>query len=131
MRGKTYRSADRYSFHPCHICAKQVIFGSCTTSTSFKAREIKNYIYLGFTSDLRKRIVSHNRGKNKFTKGHIPYELIFYSGFKNKKDAVVCEKYFKTSAGWKRIHNMLRNTLEQSGFSKRVSKNSTRLICEF
>jgi len=41
-----------------------------------------------------------------------PYELIFYSGFKNRQDAINCEKYFKTTAGWKRLHRMLENTLK-------------------
>lgn len=70
-----------------------------------------NKLYLGYTPDLKKRLKSHNLGKNRATKPNIPYELIFYSGFKSKKDAILCEKYFKTTAGWKRIKNMLKNTL--------------------
>ena len=29
-----------------------------------------------------------------------------------QKDALECEKYFKTTAGWRRIHNMLKYTLQ-------------------
>lgn len=43
----------------------------------------------------------------KVKESHIPYELIFYSGFKNKQDAINCEQYFKATAGWKRLHKML------------------------
>lgn len=68
-------------------------------------------LYLGQTSDLKARIKSHNSSENKATKPNIPYELIYYSAFKNEKDAINCEKYFKTTAGWKRIHKMLENTL--------------------
>lgn len=76
-------------------------------------RSLKNQkLYIGFTPDLKKRIKSHNSGENKATKPNIPYELIFYSGFKSKDDAINCEKYFKTTAGWKRIHKMLENTLQ-------------------
>jgi len=75
-------------------------------------RSFKNKkFYLGFTPDLKRRIKSHNDGENKATKPNTPYELIFYSAFKNEKDAINCEKYFKTTAGWKRLRKMLENTL--------------------
>ena len=75
-------------------------------------KSLKNKkLYIGSTSDLKKRLKSHNDGKNVATKPNIPYELIFYSGFKSKDDCINCEKYFKTTAGWKRIHRMLENTL--------------------
>jgi putative endonuclease len=75
-------------------------------------RSRRNYkLYLGLTSDLRKRLESHNSLLNKATKAYAPYELIYYAGFKNRKDAIDCEQYFKTTAGWRRIHQMLKNTL--------------------
>lgn len=70
-------------------------------------------LYLGFTPNLKERIRSHNAGENKATKPNIPYKLIFYCGFIDEGDAVNCEKYFKTTAGWKRIHRMLENTLNE------------------
>ncbi len=75
-------------------------------------RSLKNKkLYLGYTSDLKNRLKSHNSGENSATKPYIPYELLSYTAFKNEKDALECEKYFKTTAGWKRIHRMLMNTL--------------------
>nr|MBI5455469.1 GIY-YIG nuclease family protein [Candidatus Levybacteria bacterium] len=75
-------------------------------------RSLKNQkLYLGSTPDLKSRFQSHNKGENKATKPNIPYELIYYSGFKNKKDAIESEQYFKTTAGWKRLHRMLKNSL--------------------
>jgi len=71
-------------------------------------------LYLGYTSDLKTRLKSHNSSENKATKPYAPYELIFYSAFTNQTDALNCEKYFKTTAGWKRIHSMLKNTLVRS-----------------
>jgi len=50
--------------------------------------------------------------QNKATKPNAPFELLFYSAFKNQKDALECEKYFKTTSGWKRMKKMLVNTLE-------------------
>lgn len=76
-------------------------------------KSLKNQkLYLGSTPNLRARLKSHNNGENKATKPNIPYELIFYSGFKSKEDAIECEQYFKTTAGWKRIHRMLENSLK-------------------
>lgn len=77
-------------------------------------RSLKNNkLYLGFTSDLKRRLKSHNDSTNKASKPYAPYDLIFYSAFKDKDDAINCEKYFKTTAGWKRIHKMLGNTLKK------------------
>lgn len=68
-------------------------------------------LYIGQTSDLKSRLEEHNRGETKTTKSYIPYELIYYCAFKNQKDAIECEKYLKTTAGWRRIKKMLANTL--------------------
>jgi len=76
-------------------------------------RSLKNgKLYIGWTINLDKRIKEHNLGKNLSTKPHIPYALIFSSSFTNKQDAINCEKYFKTTSGWKRLHKMLENTLK-------------------
>lgn len=76
-------------------------------------KSLKNgKLYLGSTPDLKTRVKSHNNGENKATKPNIPYELIFYSGFKSKEDAVATEMYYKTTAGWKRLHRMLEDSLK-------------------
>ena len=70
-------------------------------------------LYIGQTTDLKRRLIEHNTGNSPATKPNIPYEIVFYSGFKNQQDGINCEKYFKTTAGWKRIKNMLENTLKE------------------
>ena len=76
-------------------------------------RSLKNQkLYIGSTSNLKTRIKSHNDGKNFATKPNIPYELIYYSAFKERADAIECERYFKTTAGWRRIHRMLEHSLK-------------------
>jgi len=72
-----------------------------------------NKLYLGYTTDLKARLKSHNSSENKATKPNAPYDLIYYSAFTSQPDALECEKYFKTTAGWKRIHSMLKNTLDK------------------
>lgn len=77
-------------------------------------RSLKNKkLYLGLTKDLKKRLKLHNSANNKATRPYAPFELIYYSAFKNKQDVIECEKYFKTTAGWRRIHRMLENTLKK------------------
>jgi len=73
----------------------------------------KGKLYIGQTPDLKNRVKSHNNGENKATKSNLPYELIFYCAFNNEKDAINCEKYFKTTSGWKRLKRMLQNTLSK------------------
>lgn len=75
-------------------------------------RSLKNgKLYLGQTKNLKERIKSHNSGENTATKPYVPYGLIYYTAFINEKDCLNCEKYFKTTSGWKRIHKMLENSL--------------------
>jgi len=64
--------------------------------------KIDNKLYVGFTDDLRSRLLEHNGGKVKSTQSRKPLILLFYEAFSNKKDAVLREKFLKT--GWGRIH---------------------------
>ena len=56
-------------------------------------------LYYGFTTDLKKRFIEHNGGKSKFTKGHIPWKLVFYCAFPDKQKAKVFELYLKSGSG--------------------------------
>lgn len=56
-------------------------------------------IYIGFTGDLRKRLVEHNTGKNTFTRLYRPWKIIWYAGFPSRNRAVDFEKYPKSGSG--------------------------------
>lgn len=71
----------------------------------------KDWLYVGVTSDLRKRFKEHNAGKSMSTKAYIPLELIFYEAYRNLKDAKRRELYFKTSKGKTTLRSMLREYL--------------------
>ena len=64
--------------------------------------------YTGFTNDLRKRILSHNSGKNKSTKYGAPWKLIYYEACLNQKDARTREKYLKSGMGKRYLKNRLK-----------------------
>ena len=69
---------------------------------------VKNYIYIGYSENLRKRLESHNRGENKSTKPYIPLELIHYEAYKNMTDAKRREMYLKTNRGKTTLKTMLK-----------------------
>ena len=55
--------------------------------------------YIGYTSNLKKRLVEHNDGKNFSTKFRRPFKLIYFEGCLNQKDAQRRERYLKTTQG--------------------------------
>ncbi len=59
----------------------------------------KSKRYVGMTSDLVKRLATHNRGGSIYTKTFKPWRLITYIGFTNEDQAVKFEQYLKTSSG--------------------------------
>jgi len=66
--------------------------------------------YKGFTSDLKRRLLEHNSGKNTSTVYRRPLKLVYYEAYLIKKDAEFREKYLKTSMG-KRV---VKKTVEIS-----------------
>lgn len=70
--------------------------------------------YVGFTSNLKKRLSQHNNGENQSTKAGAPYELVYFEGFKSKKDALIREKNLKHHGqGIRRLKERLINSVEK------------------
>lgn len=67
-----------------------------------------NKLYIGTTSNLRKRYQQHLNGEVFSTKGRLPLSLILYEAFIEQADAIRREKYFKTSPGKRTLRLMLR-----------------------
>ncbi|MES2962019.1 MAG: GIY-YIG nuclease family protein [Pseudomonadota bacterium] len=55
--------------------------------------------YIGYTSDLKKRLERHNSGECNFTSKYTPWELQSYFAFRDKKTALNFEKYLKSFSG--------------------------------
>ena len=68
--------------------------------------------YTGYTKDLRRRLKQHNQGESQATKSRYPFELVYYEACRNEKDALIREKYLKTTYGKRYINNRLKNDLE-------------------
>ncbi len=65
--------------------------------------------YVGMALDAENRLKEHNSGKNRYTKGHIPWKIVYTEVFPDWATARVREKYFKTASGknWLRSQGYL------------------------
>ena len=59
----------------------------------------RNYIYVGLTADLERRIGEHNSGKNKTTKPYRPFVLIHSEEFETRPLVREREKALKSGIG--------------------------------
>ena len=68
-------------------------------------------LYIGYTSNLERRISEHHRGNSKSTSCRRPLKLVFYECYLSKEDAMRRENYFKTSPGKRVLRLMLKESL--------------------
>jgi putative endonuclease len=58
-----------------------------------------DFYYKGHCENLNKRLVQHNSGMTESIRSYIPFKLIYFEEFANRKEAIEREKYFKSAAG--------------------------------
>lgn len=63
--------------------------------------------YVGMAKDIQVRLKEHNAGKSKFTKGHLPFELVYQEGPFPAEEARKREKQLKRSEVKQRIISKL------------------------
>jgi len=80
-------------------------------------------LYIGYTTDLRKRLLKHNSGESKSTRPFRPYKLIFYEAFLDRIDAKNREKYLKGGYGKRSIKALMERYF--AGRKKFVPQIST------
>ena len=64
-------------------------------------------LYIGYTSNLRKRFREHNKGESLATKPFRPYKLIYYEAFPDRLDAKNREEYLKSGYGRRSVKKLL------------------------
>jgi len=76
-------------------------------------RSIKDRsIYIGYTQDLKKRLVEHNKNKSVYTKDKGPYEIIYFEAYKSKSDAKYRESNLKRFAqSYYQLNKRIKNSL--------------------
>jgi len=70
-------------------------------------------IYTGSTSNLRDRILEHNRGNVTTTSKYLPVILIGYESYLLKSDAQRREKFMKTTEGKRLFRQQYRDVLSK------------------
>ncbi len=55
--------------------------------------------YIGYTTDLRVRLQTHNAGGSRHTRRHLPWKLETYLAFSEKFQALEFERYLKSHSG--------------------------------
>ena len=58
-----------------------------------------NERYIGYTSNLKRRLEEHNKSKSFATMLRLPFKLIYFEGCRNEMDAKRREHYLKTTQG--------------------------------
>ena len=72
--------------------------------------EIDHNLYVGFTTDLRKRIKDHNEGCNTSTRCRRPLRLMYYEAYLSEKDARTREIFLKSGRGREIMKKQLADT---------------------
>jgi putative endonuclease len=60
---------------------------------------VNKNLYVGICKDIARRLKEHNQGKNRYTKGLRPWELVHSEEFANWQTARDKEKYYKSGVG--------------------------------
>ena len=81
-----------------------------------------NSLYIGITSDLKKRIESHRRGSGaKYTRGRGPFELIYTESYPDRSRASQRE-YALKKLTLKKKHNIIKTNIHWQRF---ISKKNS------
>ena len=73
-------------------------------------------LYIGFTTNLKKRIAEHENGASFATKYRGPWKLIYYEAYLQQVGALGREKYLKSGAGRRFLRTQLRHYLKENPF---------------
>lgn len=65
-------------------------------------------LYIGFTPNLKQRVPKHNAKRVTSTKDKVPWKLIYYEAYLERKDATGRENFLKSGAGWRFIKKQLK-----------------------
>ena len=64
-------------------------------------------LYIGFSSNLKKRLDEHQKGLVSVTKNRRPLELVYYEACKTEEKAILREKSLKTGFGRSYLKNRI------------------------
>jgi len=59
------------------------------------------------SQNISKRLIEHNKGRSKYTSGHLPWKLVYSEEAGTAENARKRERYFKSAAGKKYLYKIL------------------------
>lgn len=71
-------------------------------------------LYVGYSNNIKNRFEEHQKGVVSSTRDRRPFEIIYCESYKNRKDAMNREAYFKTGWGKNYLKKILFNTLKNN-----------------
>ena len=63
-------------------------------------------LYVGQTDNIVARIREHNAGRCRFTKGRLPWKLVYQEEFRSRSIAIKRERFLKSGVGRKELKNI-------------------------
>ena len=66
--------------------------------------------YVGYTSDLHKRISGHNSSKSRWTRKKGPWRLVYKEEYRTKKEAFLRERQIKSYKGGEAFQKLLNKS---------------------
>lgn len=68
-------------------------------------------LYIGYTENLKRRLLEHNQGRNKSTKNGESWSIVYCEACLHANDAKRRERYLKTNQGSRLLKRRLRDYL--------------------
>ena len=68
--------------------------------------EKDNSRYVGSAENIERRLIEHNKGKVRYTKGKKPWKLIYFEQFKTRSEARKREIFLKSGQGRKYLDQL-------------------------
>lgn len=66
-------------------------------------------LYIGYSTDLRKRLAQHKAGTGFATSYRAPWKLIYYEAYLNQVDALGREQFLKSGSGRSFLKRQLKH----------------------
>lgn len=74
-------------------------------------------LYIGTTTDLKKRVEKHNSGYVLATKNRTPFKLIYYESYSKISDAKRREKFLKGGKGHNELKIQIQDALIDNNYN--------------
>lgn len=77
-------------------------------------RSVRDHgFYIGYSSNLRRRLLEHAEGNSFATSYRGPWKLIYYEAYLEQADALGRERYLKSGAGRRFLKSQLKHYLRK------------------